>query len=160
MALSSGPGMHSWSAERSSALEERWRAEHLAVVQQAWIPATAPSSAESSGGPSHADASAPIATGSMGPGAIAHLPNGRPPRAGRRRRDALAEGQSTMSSLVTSDPLLTVPEVVEYLGGTVGESTIRRLIAAGNLRSVCVGARSRRIRVSEVEAYLSRAESP
>ena len=59
-----------------------------------------------------------------------------------------------MTSLVTSDPLLTVPEVVEYLGGTVGESTIRRLIAAGELRSVCVGARSRRVRVSAVEAYL------
>ncbi len=56
-----------------------------------------------------------------------------------------------------SDPLLTIPQVLDYLGGAISETTVRRLIAAGTLRTVRIG-RVIRVRVSAVEDYLKGAE--
>lgn len=57
---------------------------------------------------------------------------------------------------VNPDPLLTVPEVVDYLNQTVSDRLVRRLIQEREIASVKVG-RCVRVRVSAVEDYLSRA---
>ncbi|SKB07655.1 helix-turn-helix domain-containing protein [Aeromicrobium choanae] len=57
----------------------------------------------------------------------------------------------------TPDPLLTVPQTVEYLNGSVSERTLRRLIASGDIQSLRIGGNARRVRVSAIEDYLSRA---
>ncbi len=50
--------------------------------------------------------------------------------------------------------LLKVPQVAKMLG--VSEVTVWRLVGRGELDSLIVGARSRRVRPDEVEAYIKR----
>lgn len=57
----------------------------------------------------------------------------------------------------TPDPLLTVPQAVDYLNRSVSERTLRRLIAGGEIQSLRIGGNARRVRVSAIEDYLSRA---
>jgi excisionase family DNA binding protein len=60
-------------------------------------------------------------------------------------------------NITTADPLLTVTEVVTYLGSTVSATTVRRLIQRGELRPVRI-AGAVRVRVSAVEEFLNRLE--
>jgi len=50
--------------------------------------------------------------------------------------------------------LLKVPQVAKRLG--VSEPTVWRLIGGGELESVVVGARSRRVSPAAIDAYLAR----
>ena len=62
---------------------------------------------------------------------------------------------TTTAPAPTSHPrmMLTVPEVAAELG--CGRDTVYALIASGNLPSVLIGARLRRVRRQDLEQYIA-----
>lgn len=56
-----------------------------------------------------------------------------------------------------TETLYKVPEVAERLG--LGRTTVYRLIASGEIESIVIGERARRIPASAVDQYIERVRA-